>query len=95
MSDKKLLPCPFCNAGLESYSLKWVHPLSGSCLLSGYSMLRGTREIELWNTRVPMQKIVERLEESKQGAKDSKDLSKYSAYEQSINIVKGVIDANN
>ena len=50
--------------------------------------------LKSWNTRKPMQEIVERLEESKQGAKDSKDLSKYSAYEQAIGIVKGVIYEN-
>jgi hypothetical protein len=32
-------------------------------------------------------KLISRLEESVQGSKDSKDLSKYSAYKQSISIV--------
>ena len=39
-------------------------------------------------TAYDVEKVLEQLEASKQGAKDSKDLSKYSAYEQSINIVR-------
>ena len=35
-----------------------------------------------------IEKILERLEASAEGAKDSKDLNKYSAYKQSIEIVQ-------
>ena len=34
-----------------------------------------------------VEKLIGRLEESAQGSKDSKDLSKYSAYKQSIEII--------
>lgn len=37
-----------------------------------------------------IEKILERLELSAEGAKDSKDLSKYSAYKQAISIVREV-----
>lgn len=37
-----------------------------------------------------IEKILERLELSADGAKDSKDLSKYSAYKQAIEIVQEV-----
>lgn len=41
------------------------------------------------------EKIIEKLEESAQGSKDSKDLSKYSAYKQSIEIVKQAAEEYN
>ena len=42
-----------------------------------------------WNTRKPMEAVVAELEASAEGAKDSKDLSKWSAYKQAISIVRG------
>ena len=61
MTDK-LRECPFCGVQLENYppSEIWVHPDNG-CLLS----LRGiTKEqFSAWNTRKPMDRIAEKLEE--------------------------------
>ena len=63
MTDK-LRECPFCGVRLENSppSEIWSHPING-CLLS----LRGITKEQFaeWNTRKPMDRIVEQLEEQK------------------------------
>ena len=95
MSEKKLLPCPFCGAQLENHGPRWQHPLSGSCLLSGYGIWRDRKEIELWNTRVPMENIVKELELKQEEsyklyaiAFDPEDRGGFDAYSDAIDIVK-------
>ena len=73
MSETKLLRCPFCDEEMiPSYKLpehpngylKWLrfHP-DNKCFLKAHSIdLRETESVEAWNTRKPMQNIVERLE---------------------------------
>ena len=71
MSEIKLLPCPFCGEeaelnrtifkGREMYSVSCKHKFD--CTI-GTTFLRESKEeaIKLWNTRKPMERIVERLE---------------------------------
>lgn len=63
MTDK-LKPCHFCGVQLENEqpSTIWSHPNNG-CLLSLIGIEEG-RFLE-WNTRKPMDRIVEQLEEKK------------------------------
>ena len=93
----ELKNCPYCGGEAELYRTKHIpngFDYTPRCKKSGccgrLTKKYGCKDtaVDFWNTRVPMQKIVERLEASLQGAKDSKDLSKYSAYQQAIDIVK-------
>lgn len=72
MSEKKLLPCPFCGGEAELYRTRHIPngfdytprcKKSGCCgrLTKKYG-LKDTA-VDFWNTRVPMQKIVGRLED--------------------------------
>lgn len=73
MSEIKLLPCPFC--GYEAKSVKahgifekpYVVVCENEKCRASVGMFSATKEeaIKQWNTRKPMQEIVERLEEAK------------------------------
>ena len=55
--------CPFCGITLIADGNKFfVHPVVG-CLLDGIPIKNDAESIKRWNTRKPMQNIVERLEE--------------------------------
>lgn len=88
MTDK-LRECPFCGVQLENYppSEIWVHPDNG-CLLS----LRGiTKEqFSAWNTRKPMDRIVEQLERLPNVNSDYWNFADLIDREDAIDIVKGV-----
>ena len=73
MSEIKLLPCPFCGGEAKFITgspFIWEHAVAcGECgtatrMIGGVtpSMARN-RVAQVWNTRKPMQEIVERLEE--------------------------------
>ena len=105
MQNDKLLPCPFCGGEAKVEEHKFWNEETKRFEVGTYGVMcrvcncRTDRfyafeegAIAIWNTRKPMERIVEQLEESLQGAKDSKDLSKHSAYRQAIEIVKGGVD---
>lgn len=67
MSEVKLLPCPFCGGEANvSYNTKfgfvpWCN--NEECILNESTKGYKTEEaIKLWNTRKPMERIIERLE---------------------------------
>ena len=60
MSEIKLLPCPFCGGELHKHHRYYHHEING-CLFDDYEFFE--EDFEKWNTRKPMQEIVERLEE--------------------------------
>lgn len=64
MSEVELKPCPFCGEHLERCEtprLLYQHPYSkNGCFLRGYIV--GGSDIAAWNTRKPMEGIVEQLE---------------------------------
>lgn len=62
MSEIKLLPCPFCGVELHKHHRYYHHEING-CLFDDYEFFE--EDFEKWNTRKPMQEIVERLEEEK------------------------------
>ena len=62
MSEIKLLPCPFCGKGFRINSRGGYEHDNENCPLHGLEI--GTEEQQKkWNTRKPMERIIERLEE--------------------------------
>ncbi len=75
--------CPFCGGELLQDGKFYVHPVVG-CLLDGIPIKNDAESIKRWNTRIPMQNIVERLEEIKNYAWDEE----YQSMCDAIEIVK-------
>lgn len=77
MSDERLLPCPFC--GGEAYinyetmvderTIYWAQVLCKQCHARSCGSWRNSytnaekKEVKAWNTRKPMERIVEQLED--------------------------------
>lgn len=69
MSEIKILHCPFCSEELEVVGKGhyFAHKTNG-CILQHLCFETDDEEaIKTWNTRKPMQEIVERLEDAKRG----------------------------
>ena len=65
MRKIKLLPCPFCGGELIEDENFCEHP-DGKCFLRNFCFEKDDKkEIAAWNTRKPMERIVERLETMK------------------------------
>ena len=62
MQNDRLLPCPFCDKKLKKFKGGYEHK-SSQCVLSSFILT--DVEIPKWNTRKPMERIVERLEKYK------------------------------
>lgn len=75
MSEIKLLPCPFCGGEAKFITgspFIWEHAVACAECGSATRMIGGVtpsmarnRVAQVWNTRKPMQEIVERLDEIK------------------------------
>lgn len=69
MSEIKLAKCPFCDAELKRWDYMpqvfFEHPYNG-CILSGKKVLESEHDIKAWNTRKPMERIIERIENARQ-----------------------------
>ena len=65
MSDIKLKRCPFCNEELElvGNGQYYAHKTNGCILQHLCFETDDVESIERWNTRKPMQEILERLED--------------------------------
>lgn len=102
MSEIKLLPCPFCDREAEiGVSAIWC--TNEDCGAEFYHPLLSREElIKKWNTRKPMERIIEKLEHEKQednelrkfhrdnGTKSMEGLyvGKVNAFKDAIEIVK-------
>lgn len=61
----KLGMCPFCGVDLKASGKNfYVHPAVG-CLLDEMLLINDKEPIKRWNTRKPLKRIVERLEENR------------------------------
>lgn len=60
----ELKRCPFCGIGMETTNGQhYFHP-DNDCILHGFGIDIGNRRsVKSWNTRKPMERIVERLKE--------------------------------
>ena len=103
MSDTKLLPCPFCGGNdISTFSGDGVFGVQcNTCMGSIDYCLTVDEAIKKWNTRKPIECIVEQLEEKKnmyiKCETDCKmcdchgcdlDDSGYQFYQNAIDIVK-------
>lgn len=106
--EDRLKPCPFCGGEAGIRDLKIKIPYDGiayfveccKCDVRGGISYDGKQAaIEAWNTRKPMDRIVEQLEKWKQEADEQYEdtdselykmasVGKYHAYKQAIEIVK-------
>lgn len=93
--------CPFCGIPLKLVGSKrrgnqhYLHEYNNNCILNGFGFTATDENIQHWNTRKPMQNIVERLEEQvEESATDYYDwedisyLREKKAYQKAIEIVK-------
>ena len=99
-SDKRLLPCPFCGGEAKFITgspFIWEHAVAcGECgtatrMIGGVtpSMARN-RVAQVWNTRKPMQEIVERLEDLKQhNLNEAKKCSEFENFQVYMNDNRG------
>lgn len=83
----ELKRCPFCGITLIADGNKFfVHPVVG-CLLDGIPIKNDAESIKRWNTRKPMQNIVERLEKELKNT-EWIEFEERITYRRSIKIVK-------
>lgn len=100
MSEIKLLRCPFCGGEAEL--------LKGQCEIDNYVMCLECRSktklyntkasaIKAWNTRKPMQNIVERLEEEyheiDKSKKESYENGDWERFDMFTNLNRGIYKA--
>ena len=96
--QNKLLPCPFCGgeAVVLSYDNgfnNWFQVVCKECNVSQTGSDNWTKNnaIEHWNTRKPMERIVEQLEEIK-GRYSKEEFGIRGIIQKAIEIVKGGVD---
>ena len=85
--SKQLAKCPFCNEELEVVGKGhyFAHKING-CILQHLCFETDDEEaIELWNTRKPIESILERLQKK---IKPLHNANWNEAFEESIEIVK-------
>lgn len=94
MSDERLKPCPFCGGELRRNTLGNWEDTNRKCIMFGIEI--PNRFIPAWNTRKPMERIVERLEgcvcisrDLIDGLDDGYRYGQVGAYRHAIEIVKG------
>lgn len=93
MEDIKLLPCPCCGGrakihkGLYRY-FDFIAVICMECGLKTTDQPTIEAAVDKWNTRKPIDRIVERLEELKNQYTDDCFVQKMMAAETAIDIVK-------
>lgn len=86
MSEIKLLPCPFCGGEARLRGERYFQPnvrrnvICKECFSNSGWYKTDEEAIKAWNTRKPMERIIERLEEEKE--------RKISATKTEINLRK-------
>ena len=93
--------CPFCGIPLKLVGSKrrgnqhYLHEYNNNCILNGFGFTATDENIQHWNTRKPMQNIVERLEEQAEECRkywqefdDEDSFGAMNAYCNAVKIVK-------
>lgn len=88
MSEIKLLPCPFCGGEAEILGDKthWIY--CPNCCSETKSFKTKKEAIERWNTRKPMERIIEKLEDKKWGTSEWRDKWRDEIIGECIEVVK-------
>ena len=78
MSEVKILPCPFCGGEAVKMAFSWGNicdEYTVKCTECGVGtkVLKSDEAVRAWNTRKPMDDIVERLEEELKLADEEKE----------------------
>jgi hypothetical protein len=60
MQNNNILSCPFCGSELHKHYRYYHHEING-CLFDNYEFFK--EDFDKWNTRKPMERILEQLEE--------------------------------
>jgi Lar family restriction alleviation protein len=91
--QNKLLPCPFCGGEANVIGYKTFYAQCTECgVATGfYNTIEQTNEA--WNTRKPMERIVEQLEEEIDCAKNQWDDSEYyTGQAHAFEIAKEIVE---
>lgn len=98
MSEIKLLPCPFCggearlNHGISLDGIDgWVAECSNyQCITHSSDSIYYSQDaaIAQWNTRKPMERIIEKLEDKKWGTSEWRDKWRDEIIGECIEVVK-------
>ena len=103
MSDKNLLPCPFCGGEAKlikhyivALDVTYREVFCTSCCAKrpADKIFSEEEAIKFWNTRKPMERIVEQLEEEKEKGFYDYDsvIGEKNVWAKAIEIVKGGVD---
>lgn len=98
MSEEKLLPCPMCGGKAIKTAFSWGNicdEYTVKCTECGVGtkVLKSDEAVKSWNTRKPMENIVERLEkETKIYVDDDGNMSFAIPKNKAIEIVKGGVE---
>ena len=101
MQKNKLLPCPFCGGEaklIENNHYTDIHSvICKNCYIESDRYCTQEKAIRAWNTRKPMECIMEQLEECMSDAKNLWDNNDYytgqaNAFKDAIEIVKDGVD---
>lgn len=92
MQNDKLLPCPFCGGELKLNTILSIFICNKCKVHIGFpTCYTDKNRIKAVNTRKPMERIVERLEECKFVTSMGNDIisrNKFIAYNGALNIVR-------
>ena len=96
-NDKRLLSCPFCGGEAKYIEDKdFFVSRFVTCTKCGIetrrNYLRKDLAIKDWNTRKPMERIVEQLEDKKWNIHDWRDRWRNEIIDECIGVVKGGVD---
>ena len=91
MSEIKLLPCPFCGveAILHHNGLtEKDHVTCLDCCCRTKDSITKEEAIKQWNTRKPMERIIEKLEDKKWGTSEWRDKWRDEIIGECIEVIK-------
>lgn len=91
MNDKLKL-CPFCGVKLHKHYRYYHHEING-CIFDDYEFFE--KDFEKWNTRKPVEKVLEQLEEEVKKCREYRDgklvyeeTAKINGIKEAIEIIK-------
>jgi Lar family restriction alleviation protein len=96
--QNKLLPCPFCggeasvNFRESSSFIGYFFVSCNECGCRQTTSISKEAVVNAWNTRKPMERIVEQLEDKKWDIHDWRDRWRNEIIDECIGVIKGGVD---